>query len=210
MRHILCFGDSNTFGFIPKKGSRYPYEVRWTGALQRLLGPSWRVLEDGLNARTTVLDDPLFDGRRGADVLPGRLECQRPLDLVILMLGTNDVKPYFSFSAANIASGMEVLVNIVLHFDYGGFATPKVLVVSPIHLHEDIAKGIEPAFDADSLRRSKELTPLYKQVAALHGCDFLDAAAYAEPSAVDGVHMEPEGHRKLAEVMAEKVRAMFA
>lgn len=115
MKNILCFGDSNTFGTNPE-GGRHGREVRWPGRLQKLLGDDWYVIEEGMGGRTTVWDDPLEPNRRGIAALPIALTSHRPLDLVIISLGTNDCKAFFHASPKVIARGAEALCKLVLNF----------------------------------------------------------------------------------------------
>ena len=111
MKEILCFGDSNTYGLIPKTGGRYDRDTRWTGILEkRLYEKDYRIVEEGLCGRTTIFEDELREGRRGADLLPTLLESHAPLDRVILMLGTNDCKTYYSASPELIGLGIEKLL----------------------------------------------------------------------------------------------------
>ena len=138
MINILCFGDSNTFGTNPK-GGRHSWNTRWPGRLQVLLGPEYYVIEEGMGGRTTVWDDPLEPGRCGIQALPMALQSHKPLDLVILFLGTNDCKAHFHASPRVITKGMENLCHTVQGFDYGeGYKKPKILVISPIHIGNDM------------------------------------------------------------------------
>ena len=112
MKTVMCYGDSNTWGYNPATQQRYPRDERWTGVLQELLGADYRVIEEGLNGRTTVWDDPIEGYKNGREYLIPCLESQKPLDLVIIMLGTNDLKLRFSLPAYDIAEGAGVLVEI--------------------------------------------------------------------------------------------------
>lgn len=132
MYNILCFGDSNTFGTNPA-GGRWPWEQRWTGLLQNELGSSYRIIEDGCGGRTTGLDDPIEGDRNGLRHLGVSLHSHRPLDLVILMLGTNDMKHRFSLLPIDIAHSAARLGELVQSYPYGpAYPVPKVLLVSPI------------------------------------------------------------------------------
>ena len=209
MINILCFGDSNTFGTNPK-GGRHSWNTRWPGRLQVLLGPEYYVIEEGMGGRTTVWDDPLEPGRCGIQALPIALQSHKPLDLVILFLGTNDCKAHFNASAKVIAKGMENLCREVQRFDYGeGYKIPKILVVSPIYIGEDTDHCPYASFDASAPDKSRCLAPLYREVARTHGCLFLDAASLAVSSSLDQLHMDAKNHGALAEGIAEIVKGYF-
>ena len=142
MKNILCYGDSNTFGFT-LHGGRHPYDVRWTGRLQLALGPAYRVIEEGCGGRTTVFEDPIDLGRNGRTSLPVCLASHNPLDLVILMLGTNDMKHYFQNNAWSIGQGVAQLLHLIQTYPYApNYSAPKVLVVSPIHIGPDVAHSL--------------------------------------------------------------------
>ena len=177
MINILCFGDSNTFGTNPK-GGRHSWNTRWPGRLQVLLGPEYYVIEEGMGGRTTVWDDPLEPGRCGIQALPMALQSHKPLDLVILFLGTNDCKAHFHASPRVITKGMENLCHTVQGFDYGeGYKKPKILVISPIHIGNDMEHCPYVSFDETAPGKSMALAPLYQELAKAEGCLFLDAAS---------------------------------
>ena len=157
MINILCFGDSNTFGTNPK-GGRHSWNTRWPGRLQVLLGPEYYVIEEGMGGRTTVWDDPLEPGRCGIQALPMALQSHKPLDLVILFLGTNDCKAHFHASPRVITKGMENLCHTVQGFDYGeGYKKPKILVISPIHIGTDMEHCPYVSFDETAPGKSMAL-----------------------------------------------------
>ena len=139
MKRILCYGDSNTFGYDPVTGDRYEPSIRWTGQLQTLLGSDYCIIEEGCNGRTTVFTDPKEPWKNGRNYLEACLNSHKPLDLVILMLGTNDLKTIYCASPAEVAAGAETLVRLIQTFtaEKQGFA-PKILLVSPIFIGEDI------------------------------------------------------------------------
>ena len=163
---ILCFGDSNTWGFDPVTKGRYPRDIRWTGVLARELGPGHHVIEEGLSGRTTVFDDPIETHRRGRDYLIPCLRSHAPLDLVIIMLGTNDVKLRFTAPAYDIAKGMASLVDIIKR------AGSQVLLMAPPHLARltEFAEQFQGGTE-----KSKRLAAYYRAVTAEYACDFLDA-----------------------------------
>lgn len=207
MKNILCFGDSNTFGTNPK-GGRHPREVRWTGILQTLLGEDYYVIEEGLGGRTTVWDDPYEPNRCGKMALPIALQSHKPLDLVILCLGTNDCKEYFHAPAHMTAKGAEFLCNMIRGYNYGAaFPVPQILLISPIHIGEDVMNSPYQSFGYDAPAKSKEFGIHYQKVAERLNCLYLDASAVAVPSETDQLHMDAESHRALAEAVYEIVKA---
>lgn len=201
MKEILCFGDSNTYGLIPKEGGRYDRNTRWTGILEkRLYEKDYRIIEEGLCGRTTIFEDELREGRRGVELLPTILESHAPLDRIILMLGTNDCKTCYNASPELIGLGIEKLLQQIKNAD----EKIKVLLISPIALGEDVWKPeFDPEFNENSVRVSKKLKAVYQKIAEKYGCDFLAASDVAEPGSADREHLTPEGHRKLAEAILQ-------
>lgn len=207
--NILCFGDSNTFGTNPS-GGRWGRYTRWPGRLQQLLGEDYYVVEEGFSGRTTVFNDPIVPFRCGRDALPYALTCHRPLDLVIIMLGTNDMKHHFSAQPATIARGAGELVKMVKSFDYGPlFKAPQVLLISPILVGENITESIYVDYGPEAPENSLKMAACYEKVAKAHGCHFLDAAKVAKPSDIDQLHMDAESHEALAQAVAKAVREIL-
>lgn len=206
MKNILCFGDSNTFGTNPL-GGRHPRDVRWTGILQQLLGEDYYVIEEGFGGRTTVWDDPYEENRCGKTALPIALHSHKPLDLVILCLGTNDCKEHFHASAYVTSKGAELLCNMIRRCDYGpAYPTPQILLISPIHIGDDVMSYQYKNFGYGAPAKSRELGKYYKEAAERVGCLFLDASTVAVPSQADQLHMDPESHRAFAEAVYEIVK----
>lgn len=206
MKNILCFGDSNTYGLIPGTGDRYDWDVRWTGIIgEKLSRDDCRIIEEGLCGRTTIFDDPLRAGRRGTELLPVILETHKPVDAIIIMLGTNDCKTHYDASAQVIGLGIRKLLGQIKN------AVPeaKVLLVSPIQLGDDIWKGFDPEFDARSVETSKGLPVVYRQIAEEEGISYLAASDYAVPSDADREHLDEDGHRALAGAIWNKLRQMM-
>ena len=204
MKQILCFGDSNTYGYIPENGKRYAYADRWTGILsERLKDEDCRVIEEGLCGRTTVFEDELRIGRRGADLLPVLLESHSPLHRVILMLGTNDCKTVYGASAEVIGKGIEKLIRQIKSAD----PATKILLVSPIWLGEGVwEEGFDQEFNQNSVETSKKLKKVYEKIASDYGCDFLAASDYVKPSEADREHLSLESHRILSDVIYDKLK----
>lgn len=208
MRNILCFGDSNTYGYNPADGSRFPEDVRWTGLLQeKAKGGGYRIIEEGLVGRTTIFEDSVRMGRKGSNFLLPLLETHYPVDAVVLMLGTNDCKTVYNASSHVIGKGMEVLLKQVKNYD----ASLPVLLLSPIYLGEGVwEKEYDPEFNRASVEVSRELKTEYGRLAKLYGYEFLAASDVAEPSSADREHMDEEGHRALADAVWKKLQAMAA
>lgn len=209
MVNILCFGDSNTFGTDPS-GGRWDRAHRWTGILQERLGKGFYVIEEGCGGRTTVMEDFLETDKNGRAHLPVALRSHRPLDMVILMLGTNDMKRRFGMLPADIAQGAAELGVLAQRYDYGpGYPVPKILLISPILLREGIENSVYTGFSADAVEVSRQLAPYYKAQAEKHGWSYLDGAAVARASERDKLHMEAEDHRALALAVEKVIREQF-
>ena len=200
---ILCYGDSNTHGTRPLRQpgvlERYNDAERWPALLQAGLGPGVRVVEEGLPARTTVHDDPI-EGRHknGLAYLRPCLESQLPVDLLVLMLGTNDLKKRFSLTPADIAASVGVLLREVRACAAGpAGGTPEVIVMSPVPILEI---GFLGDIFVDGAAKSLALASLFEKVAGSFGARFLTAV-----SPVDGIHYEREGHAALARLVVEAI-----
>lgn len=209
-KRILCYGDSNTWGAEPGPKDRYPEEVRWTGILQQLLGEEYAVIEEGYNGRTTVWDDPVEGRLSGLTYFIPCLESHSPLDVIIICLGVNDLKPRFGASAMTIAASLEKYFDVLKYAPLHG-REPKVLIVSPAYVSPAYKNNhfMHGIFGEDADERSKLLAPEYQAVAKEQGAWFLDAAQYAEADPADGIHLDEASHRRLAEAIAEKVREML-
>lgn len=210
MKTILCYGDSNTFGQIAGDTfRRFPRDVRWTGRLQSLLGSDYHVIEEGLGGRTTVWDDPVEEHKNGKTYLLPCLHSHKPLDLVILMLGTNDLKTRFSVSSFDIGESAANLVRAILTSGTGpDCGPPQVLLVTPTPIR-DVGNQDFNEMLRGGVKKSNELAPYYQKVAELHRIHYLEPGDAIALSDVDGVHYTQEGHATMADLMAEKVRDIF-
>ena len=206
MRQILCYGDSNTYGFIPGTGERYPCGVRWTSILNEMLGlEDYHVIEEGLRGRTTIYEDRTRANRDGSKMLPMVLETAGEPDVVILMLGTNDCKTAYGVSAEEIGEGVRRLIRQIRTYA----AQSRILLMAPIHLGERVwEEGFDPEFGRNSLLVSRQLGSVYSEVARQEQTFFCNAADYASPSDTDREHLSPEGHRRLAAAVYETLRSI--
>lgn len=208
MYELMCFGDSNTWGYSPRTGDRYPRSVRWTGVLQASLGGDFLVIEEGLNGRTTVWEDPVEGDRMGKRHLLPCLQSHAPLDLVILLLGTNDLKKRYSTPPCDIAAGAGVLMDIILASGAGkAGAAPAILLLAPPPLAAAGATAFGGMFE-DGVEKSRELGKLYKEAARLRGCSYVDTSSLITSSEIDGIHLDEKAHRTLGEAIAEEVRRL--
>ena len=207
IKSILCYGDSNTYGYRPDGKGRYSQNVRWTGILQNRMGKGYHILEEGCCGRTTVLDDPKRPYKNGQEFLLPALEIHSPVELIILMLGTNDCKWTYQQTAEQIGEGIKTLIEIIKgNPKSNGGREPKILLVSPIHLKESVWKEqLDLDFNKKSVEVSRQLEMVYGEIAKQYDCDFFPASNIAEASDIDGEHLDEIGHKKLAEALKKIV-----
>lgn len=207
MRTILCYGDSNTWGYNPKTKTRYEKDIIWTWILKKRLGDDYEVICEGLNGRTTVWDDPI-DGeyKNGKRYLLPCIHSHKPIDLVVLFLGSNDLKHRFSLQAVDVAKGVEALVKIIKGSDTGpNMQPPKVLVIIPPPMEKGMENipvmcgGIEK-----SLKFSEEFQNILQEQ-----CDLIDASKIIRSSKIDGLHLDSEAHEKLGIHISEYIKSIF-
>lgn len=204
MKKILCFGDSNTWGHDPKDGSKLAKP--WPELLAKKL-PDCEIIQDGVCGRTTVFDDPTAEGKNGITAFEERIADKREADLAIIMLGTNDTLNYYKCPAKESAKAMRRFVREWK----AAFPGSQVLVVSPIEIREPLLKHpiFRVLYSQTSIEESKKFAACYEKMAKEEGVYFLDAAKYAKASDLDGIHMEPAEHEKLAKAIYAKVLTMF-
>ena len=209
MFSIVCYGDSNTHGVHPVTRERFRRDVRWPGVLAADVADLAVVIEEGLNGRTTLWDDPFMDGRNGQPYLLPCLRSHEPVDLVVLMLGTNDLKTIFGRHAHEIALGAGTLAEMALGSGAGrGGAAPEVLLVAPPRLGELTDRSELWGF-GDARLKSEALSRLYRNAAELKGVPFLDAASIVEADPADGVHLGEDAHAVLGHAVAIEVRRLL-
>jgi lysophospholipase L1-like esterase len=207
MKRILCYGDSNTWGYDPATKDRFDREIRWTGVLSNVLGSAYEIIEEGLNGRTTVWDDPIEGHKNGQAYLIPCLESHRPLDLVIMLLGTNDLKKRFSLSAYDIAEGVKVLIGIVQGSKAGVREHPPQLLLLAPPATTRLTEFAEMFEGAEG--KSQKFSMHYGRVAQEIGCDYLDTSGIVVSSPLDGIHLEGNEHRRLGQAVALKVKELI-
>jgi lysophospholipase L1-like esterase len=209
MPTVVCYGDSNTHGADPVTLARYPRDVRWSGVLAAGLAGLADVIEEGLNGRTTIWDDPFMDGRNGRTYLLPCLRSHAPVDVLVLMLGTNDLKSIFARQPNEIAAGVGALVDLALTSGTGpGGGAPQVLLVAPPRLGATTDRSEIWGFGA-ARAVGDQLPRLYRVVAEMKGVAFLDASILGEGDPADGVHLSAVAHGVLGRAVEAAARDLL-
>lgn len=216
---ILCYGDSNTWGYVPsnKKNpipQRYPRSVRWTGLLQNLLDEQYHIIEEGLNSRTTNLDHHVPPDRNGKTYLPPCLYTHAPINLVVLALGGNDLKTYFKRSPEQVRDGLSELINIIKTSTYGSDMTsaPDILILSPPAVQKIAESFLDEtgvAIFEGITEKTKSLIELYADLAEQQDCYFLDISQAISTSSIDGLHFDVDAHRMLSRLICSKIKSIY-
>lgn len=204
LKKILCFGDSNTYGYIPNNGARYDKNTRWTGVLSLLSHGKFEIIEDGCNNRTAFAANSAGKIFTGYEILPELLTDD--FDAVVLAIGINDTQFLYNLSSIEIVSGVEKLINIVK------VKSPqaKILLVAPSISTDDVLNGnFACLFDRTSIEKSRQLPLLYQKIAEKQNIEFLDLNSVAKTSSLDGLHYAPEQHLKIAQVIFTILSELF-
>lgn len=216
MKHILCYGDSNTFGFDGRKmadgdfRARYDRNTRWTGLLSQMLGEDYEVIDEGMGGRTTVFDDPLVPGRNGLTFLNVAVESHEPLDLVLVMLGTNDLRDPFPTSETVCEEAMEYLIRRLKEILAESLNPAcRILIVSPVCVTKNKYGSFCYDYSEKALLLAPKLAAIYQRIAERQGCFFADANEWCTIDENDGVHLNPQGHRAVAEQLAKLIPTLF-
>jgi lysophospholipase L1-like esterase len=207
MKTVLCFGDSNTWGYVPgSDGERFSRDIRWPLQLARALGDEWDVIAEGLNGRTATLDSPVADGRNGLTYLLPCLHSHMPLDVVVIYLGTNDAGDRYSLPAETVAGAVGRLVKVVRTSEAGpGYSAPEVLVVCPPPFGQLDPEG---SF-ANAGVKSRQLGRWFAEVCQALDCERVDLNGIAAYSDLDGIHLEADGQAAVAYAVEARLRRMF-
>lgn len=216
-KHIVCLGDSNTHGYCADPadcadgGIRFNENERWTCRLQNLLGDDYLVVEEGLSGRTTCFDDPLHEGLSALQYITPCLKSHEFVDLLIIMLGTNDVKDRFAVNACCVGYAMARLVKKAMATECWGDKKPNILVIAPPHIGEGMPESdVGPSMGDYCVEKSRQLAKYYKEQCDLIGCHFLDAEELGcEFNQIDYMHLTNKGHATLAEGLAKLVPTLI-
>ena len=211
-KNILCFGDSNTHGYNSKIGGRFDVNERWTKLLQKNLGDDYYIIEEGLSGRTTSFEDPVFEGLCGLNVIYPCMMSHEPLDLVIIMLGTNDTKDRFNANSFIIGKGLERLAQKTIDTHAAWRGAPNVLLIAPPPIHPDYAKTAVAGEMGDKcVERSRGLAKEFKDVADRLHCHFLDAGSIPgiEMYPYDWMHLSLESHKLLADELTKVMKEIL-
>lgn len=194
MKKILCFGDSNTFGYNPNNGSRYNENSRWTGILKNLCKNNYEIIEAGCNNRTAFSNNPNGIQFTGYKVLPEYLK--EIYDTIIFAIGINDLQKFYNPTLEEFETGIENLIKKIRE----SLPNCNIIILSPSHITENILNSnFRFMFNQTSIEKSKQITPIYEKIANEYNCKFLDLNKIVIPSKIDGLHYDIEEHKKIAQ-----------
>ena len=203
MKKIVCYGDSNTFGYSPKNGIRYDEKIRWTSILQKILGTEYRVINEGMCDRTAFVDNPnglLFSTQK---YFPEFISKSENIDVLILWIGTNDLMFQYNLPLNAAEKGLKNLINLAQT------KVKKIIIIPPLILNENIFNGyFKNKFDETSIAKSKEIGIIYKNLAEKHNCGYFDINKFVKPSEIDGLHYEENSHKVIAENLAQLFKSI--
>ena len=212
MINILCFGDSNTWGYDPATQTRFSNNIRWTGVLQNLLGNNFNIIEEGLNGRTTNINEReehalgyYRDFRSSMDLVSILIETNSPIDLVVVMLGTNDLKNNFNQSSDDISTNMKLVCEAIINNDY--FNSKTIILVSPTHINESSPNLLDSFIG--TAEKSKSLAKLYKKIADDLDLFFMDASQSVKTNQIDGLHWDAMQHSDFANSIFNKIKSIY-
>lgn len=201
MKKIICYGDSNTYGFNPKNGLRFDENTRWTSLLQKILGNEYDVLEEGANNRTGIVNNPDGFNYTSQRHFPKLLSKIKGADIIILAIGTNDLQFLFDISFKTFEKGIEALIQQARD------SANRVILVPPVILSESVLKGyFKLQFDETSISKSKKIGRIYKKLAGIYKCEIFDFNDFVKPSDIDGLHYDESSHEIIAQKLAEFIR----
>lgn len=200
MKNVLCYGDSNTFGFIPENCKRYDKDSRWSGILSELLKDNYNIIEEGMNNRTGFFKNPEGLKQSGGEYLSIFLQNHKNLDVCIISLGTNDAQFFYNLDENTAKSGLQNLIDSV----YEANSTTKIIIVPPVKITENILhSGFSMMFNSESIEKINNIFPVFKQKAVENKCLYFDFNEIVSPSKTDGIHYTKESHKIIAQNLFE-------
>lgn len=207
MKRILCFGDSNTWGYNGATGGRFDRSVRWTGRLAQLLGTGYEIIEDGQCGRTLVFENPVY-GPSGCQSIETSIDRAAPVDMLIVQLGSNDLDIPYGLSASDIAAGLGIFISRARAAKGWRTDLPEILVLIPRPIPKKAEQPGNPFFYEKGRisSKSERLACRMRETAELSACECLDLEGLVSVNGTDYMHLDPEGHRRLAEKLAEIIR----
>lgn len=199
MIKIICFGDSNTFGFNPKDGSRYDSDTRWTGVLAKILKDEFEIVEEGCNNRTGFFLNPDGHLQSGQKYLPECIKKHKGFDFIILAIGTNDLQIKFKIDENIANDGLKNLITIIREFNKNS----RIIVIPPVILDADVLKGyFNYQFDEESIKASLWIQEIYEKFCSNENCELFNINNYVKPSNIDGLHFDEQSHKYIAKILA--------
>ncbi len=206
MKKILCYGDSNTYGFNPKTGGRYDKDIRWSGLLSSYL-PNYKIIEEGMNNRTGFFKNPSGLKQSGGEYLPIFLQNNKDIDICILSLGTNDAQFFYELDDTKTALGLKNLINSIKEVN----PKTKIIIVPPVKITDRILKSsiFSMMFDKNSIEIIQKVFPVFENIAKTNDCQYFDFNKITAPSEFDGLHYSAESHKIIAKKLAEFIFVNF-
>ena len=206
MKKILCFGDSNTFGFNPETGGRFDKNSRWSGILSQVLADNYEVIEEGMNNRTGFFRNPEGLKQSGGDYLPVCFENHKDVDICILSLGTNDAQIFYPLDEVMAEKGLQSLIDVIKKSNQDA----KIIIIPPVKITKDLLhSGFAAMFDENSIEKIQKTFHVFEKIAKDNNCFYFDFNKFVHPSKFDGIHYTKESHQVLAQRLAEFISDCF-
>ena len=200
MKKILCYGDSNTFGFNPKNGGRYDRTMRWSGILSDLLKEKYEVIEEGMNNRTGFFKNPEGLKQSGGEYLSIYLQNHKDIDICILNLGTNDAQIFYPIDNETTQKGLQNLTSAIKNIN----PRTKIIIIPPVKITQDLLhSGFAVIFNKDSIKKIQNTFPAFEEFAKANNYYYFDFNKFTSPSQIDGIHYTEESHKVIATKLAE-------
>jgi lysophospholipase L1-like esterase len=204
MKKIICYGDSNTFGYNPKDNSRFDENTRWTAVIQKNLGTEYEVINEGVCDRTGFVNNPkgfMYSAQRH---FPKMLSKTDNIDILILAIGTNDLQFQYNISIGAVEKGLEQLINIALE------KAKNIIIIPPVILSEKVLKGFfSYQFDETGIVKSKKIGRIFRQIANVYNCGYFDINKFTAPSDIDGLHYDENSHKLIAKELFEYIKQNY-